>query len=58
MMQAMEGAIDSTSDGSRNSRRRFGSESRRSKHRCNWEEAHNDDDNDDDDDDDDDMMLI
>ena len=49
MVQAMEGAIDSTSDGSRSSRRRFGSGSCRSKHRCNWKKAHNDDD---------DMMLI
>ena len=52
MVQAMEGAIDSTSDGSRSSRRRFGSGSCRSTHRCNWKKAHNDDD------DDDDMMLI
>ena len=40
---AMEGAIVGTSDGSRSSRRRYGSGSCRSKHRCNWKEAYDDD---------------
>ncbi len=43
MVQAIEGAIDGTSDGSRSIRRRYGSGCCRSKHRCNWKEVYDDD---------------